>query len=42
MQPASPFVAECKTLDQATAVMTFLNSASDDIWRSIMLLQLKM
>lgn len=34
VQPAGPLVAKCKTLDQARAVMTFLDAASEKTLRS--------
>ena len=34
MQPAGPLVAKCRTLDQARAVMTFLDAASEKTLRS--------
>ena len=34
MQPAGALVAKCRTLDQARAVMTFLDAASEKTLRS--------
>lgn len=34
VQPAGPLVAKCKSLDQARAVMTFLDAASEKTLRS--------
>lgn len=34
VQPAGPLVAKCRTLDQARAVMTFLDAASEKTLRS--------
>ena len=34
MQPAGPLVGKCRTLDQARAVMTFLDAASEKTLRS--------
>lgn len=34
VQPAGPLVTKCRTLDQARAVMTFLDAASEKTLRS--------